>query len=51
MMILFAVLVSVIFGTVARETTRERLFYGMKVFAEFMGIGLALAWLLYFLPF
>jgi undecaprenyl pyrophosphate phosphatase UppP len=50
-MILFAVLVSVVFGTVARETARERLFYGMKVFAEFMGIGLALAWLLYFLPF
>lgn len=50
-MILFAVLVALIFGIVARDTVKERLFYGMKVFAEFIGIGLALAWLLYFLPF
>lgn len=50
-MILFAVLVSLLFGLVARDTTKDRFFYGMKVFAEFMGIGLALAWLLYFLPF
>ena len=49
-MILFAVMVSLIFGMVARDTSRERLFYGLKVFAEFMGIGLVLAWLLYFLP-
>lgn len=50
-MILFAVLVSVVFGTVTRDSSKERFYYGMKVFAEFMGIGLALAWLLYFLPF
>ena len=49
-MILFAAIVALIFGVVARDTTRDRLFYGLKVFAEFMGIGLALAWLLYFLP-
>jgi hypothetical protein len=49
-MILFALMVSLVFGLVARDTGRERLFYGLKVFAEFMGIGLALAWLLYFLP-
>jgi hypothetical protein len=49
-MILFAAMVALIFGVVARDTTRERAFYGLKVFAEFMGIGLALAWLLYFLP-
>jgi hypothetical protein len=49
-MVLFATMVSLIFGLVARDTGRERFFYGMKVFAEFIGIGLALAWLLYFLP-
>jgi undecaprenyl pyrophosphate phosphatase UppP len=49
-MILFAVVVSLVFGLVARDTSRERFFYGLKVFAEFMVIGLALAWLLYFLP-
>jgi hypothetical protein len=50
-MLLFAALVSLIFGLVARDTARERFFYGLKVFVEFVGIGLALAWLLYFLPF
>lgn len=50
-MMLFALIVALVFGVVARETLRERLLYGLKVFAEFMGIGLALAWLLYFLPF
>jgi hypothetical protein len=49
-MILFAVVVSLVFGLVARDTSRERFFYGLKAFAEFMVIGLALAWLLYFLP-
>jgi len=49
-MMLFAALVALVFGVVARDTSRERLLYGLKVFAEFMGIGLALAWLLYFLP-
>jgi undecaprenyl pyrophosphate phosphatase UppP len=49
-MILFASIVAIVFGVVARDTKRERLLYGVKVFAEFIGIGLALAWLLYFLP-
>ena len=50
MMILFAALVSIVFGVVGRDTQRERSLYGLKIFAEFVGIGLALAWLLYFLP-
>jgi hypothetical protein len=49
-MLLFAALVALVFGVVARDGLRERTLYGLKVFAEFMGIGLALAWLLYFLP-
>jgi len=47
----FAFLASTVFGTVARDTGRERFIYGLKVFGEFMIIGLALGWLLYFLPF
>ena len=50
-MMLFALMVALVFGVVARDNLRERLLYGLKVFAEFVGIGLALAWLLYFLPF
>ena len=51
MMAAFALLASVVFGTVAKETNKERFFYGLKVFAEFMIIGLALGWVLYFIPF
>lgn len=49
-MILFAALVAGVFGIVARDTNKNRLLYGLKVFGEFVGVGLALAWLLYFLP-
>jgi hypothetical protein len=49
-MILFAALTAIVFGAVAKGTHRDRALYGVKVFAEFMVIGLALAWLLYFLP-
>jgi len=50
-MTVFAVMAAVVFGTVAKDTTNERLIYGLKVFLEFMAIGLILSWLLYFLPF
>jgi hypothetical protein len=46
----FAVLAAVVFGTVAKDSRNERLKYGVKVFLEFLIIGLALAWLLYFVP-
>ena len=49
-MALFAALASMVFGAMAKDTTRERLIYGLKVFAEFMAIGLVLSWILYFIP-
>jgi hypothetical protein len=49
-MTLFAALASVVFGAMAKDTTHERLLYGVKVFGEFMLIGLVLAWILYFIP-
>jgi len=49
-MVTFAALVAVVFGIVGRDTASERGLYGLKIFAEFVGIGLVLAWLLYFLP-
>ena len=50
-MVTFALLAAVVFGTVARDTAIDGLKYGAKVFAEFMVIGLVLAWVLYFIPF
>ena len=49
-MALFAALASIVFGAMTKDTTRERLIYGLKVFGEFMVIGLVLSWLLYFIP-
>ena len=49
-MALFAALTAVVFGAIAKGTSRDRVIYGLKVFGEFMFIGLALGWLLYFLP-
>jgi len=49
-MALFAALAAIVFGAMTKDTTRERLIYGLKVFAEFMVIGLVLSWILYFIP-
>jgi hypothetical protein len=49
-MALFAALAAFVFGAMAKDTSRERLIYGLKVFAEFMVIGLVLSWILYFIP-
>jgi len=49
-MLLFAALASIVFGVISKDTNRERWIYGVKVFAEFVVIGLALGWILYFIP-
>lgn len=46
----FALFISVAFGALAGGTTKERLLYGLKTFAQFLVISLVLAWILYFLP-
>ena len=49
-MMLFAAIVGIVFGAISRDTQKARVLYGLKVFAEFVGIGLGLALLLYFIP-
>ena len=49
-MVLFAAFVAIIFGAVGREKLSERFVYGAKIFFEFVGIGLVLAWVLFWLP-
>ncbi len=46
----FGLFVSVIFGVLAEGTTRERILYSLKTFAQFVGISLIAAWVLYFIP-
>lgn len=50
LMVLFAAVVAIPFGVVGREGAPHKLRYGLKVFGEFLGVGLALAWLLYWIP-
>ena len=49
-MTLFAALTAVVFGAMTKDTPRERVIYGLKVFGEFIAFGLVLAWILYFIP-
>ncbi|HEX8733688.1 MAG TPA: hypothetical protein VF721_00060 [Pyrinomonadaceae bacterium] len=46
----FALLVAVAFAAFHSGTTRSRILYGLKVFAQFVLISLALAWVFYFIP-
>jgi hypothetical protein len=47
----FAFLAALVFGTVSKDNDKDRLVYGLKVFVEFLLIGLVLSWILYFIPF
>jgi uncharacterized membrane protein YagU involved in acid resistance len=49
-MLVFSFLVSVVFGVLSKNTPRERLGYGAKVFAAFVGLALVLGWVMYAIP-
>jgi len=49
-MTLFAALTAFVFGGMSKDNPREQVLYGLKVFAEFIAIGLVLGWVLYFIP-
>jgi len=46
-LLLFSFLVSVVFGVISKDTPRERLIYGAKSFGLFVGIAVALGWVMY----
>lgn len=46
----FSLFVSVIFGAIHTGSPKERIWYGTKTFLQFVGISLAIAWVLYFIP-
>lgn len=45
----FAFFVSIAFGIFVNGDTRQRLFYGLKIFSQFLIISLALGWIFYFI--
>ncbi|HEY0427844.1 MAG TPA: hypothetical protein VGC76_08675 [Pyrinomonadaceae bacterium] len=46
----FALFVSIVFGALANGTSKERLIYGLKIFAQFLAVSLVLGWILYYIP-
>ena len=50
LMIVFAMFVSVIFAVLMRDDPREQLRFGARLFGGFVGVALALAWLMYPFP-
>ena len=44
----FALFASIVFGVVSRRTDRDRLYYGLYVFACFLVATFGLGWLMYF---
>ncbi len=49
-LLLFSFFVSVVFGVLSKDTPRDRVIYGVKVFGAFVGIALLLGWILYPVP-
>lgn len=49
-MVLFALLVSIVFGVLGKDTLRDRILYGVKSFVLFVVIAIALAWIMYPFP-
>jgi hypothetical protein len=50
LMIIFALFVSTVFAVLMRDETAEQLRLFARLLAGFVGGGVALGWLLYFLP-
>ena len=46
----FAFFVGAAFGVFAAGNSREKVIYGLKIFAQFLVVSLALAWVFYFFP-
>jgi hypothetical protein len=50
LLMLFAAFVSVTFATLMRDEPREQFLFGARLFGGFIGAGVVLGWLLFFLP-
>ncbi len=49
-LVAFGFFISLVFAAITDGTLRERALYGLKSFAQFVGISLIIAWVLYFIP-
>lgn len=46
-LLLFSFLTSVVFGVVTKNTPRDRVIYGARVFGAFVGVAVLLGWIMY----
>jgi len=49
-LLVFALFISLLFGVFSNGTTKDRVWYAVKSFAQFIIVSLVLAWILYFIP-
>jgi len=49
-MLIFSFLVSVVFGMLSKDTPRDRVLYGARVFVTFVGVAIVLGWIMYPTP-
>ena len=50
LMILFAIFVAAILATIAKDTAREQLLLGLRLWGAFIATGLALGWVMRIFP-
>lgn len=46
----FALFVGAAFGVFAAGDSKDKFFYGLKIFGQFLVVSLILAWVFYFFP-
>lgn len=50
LLLLFAAFVSLIFATIAKDTPREQVTFGLSLMGSFIGAAVVLGWLMRALP-
>jgi prepilin signal peptidase PulO-like enzyme (type II secretory pathway) len=50
LMVLFALFVSTVFATLMRDTVKDQVRFGLRLFAGFVGAAIVMGWLMYPLP-
>jgi hypothetical protein len=49
-MIVFSLFVSIVFAVLTRDSPKEQIVFGARLFGGFIGVGILIGWLLYPLP-
>lgn len=50
LMVLFSLFVSTVFATLMRDTVKDQVAFGLRLFAGFVAAALVMGWLMYPLP-